>query len=654
MPCTIATIMRRLGACLLPFLLLAPLSLDAADYAVEFDVQDRIHADFGTYFFGIGEEKESSGVWPCNFWSNFDPQRFRYDATQLKIEGGTSMILLFPFVDEDAVNKSYIQTRFFALGEILTICDELQIDVRIRVGYAWDIGNPGYDPLGQVKILTDSPTRARWYRFADKLYSEVRNHKSYKGAFISWEDFWTYFRGAVMNPSDREKWGTLVHYPKGIVPPRNSPQMIEYFDAFDELFVNDFFRATLRHIPELGIEVRMDDDPVFDGDRHISSFTHTKMYNCPELKHLYFYWGPFMGAPNQGDEISADQAMQLLKSATEKIHALAPQAISITLAQFNFVDNTPGFSRNSRIQREGLEDFLVKASRYLALSSIPTYTWSNSSYFHNSLSNGTFSAGRNGWRFERAIPTFRDNNFVATLLECGSITQTLGADAIAAAAFTDNCAVSAEFSARALDRDAIISTSLGEITAQSKLAVDKGWTKVKVDLPRFAVSNPVLSIASDFPVEVDNIVLSNHLQELGPHSSNAMRDSNYATVANTFNDPVQGTSASERFLGVHSDGWISGSFSSIVIPSGGSYQLTIQLFVPDFVPQQIVSISSGPLKAAQTLALAPGTSTIKISGKTDAPFVLLRFDFSASARPPNGDLRALSAHLNNPGSRLSE
>ncbi len=414
---------------------------------------------------------------------------------------------------------------------MLELCEENQIRLTFRLGYSWDNGFRKSTAAQQIALLVDPEQRKRWYEFCRQTYSLASQFHCYAGAFISWEDFWCLTIGPSLPDEERRHWAKYVGYPRDTLPARNNPAMVEFFDFFDNLFANDFFVATKKCVPNLGIEVRMDDDPIFRGDTQISAFVHKKMFAAPDLRDVYLYWGPHMGARNEGDLISAELASNLLLNALRKARNLASPEARLIMAQFNYVDNSPGFDRNSHIAPDQLKDFVNRNSEILRQYCTATYAWSNVSYHHNAVINGTFSGGSSFWEFDDALVRLDDNQPCVTVFPGGSVRQSLDTDTLVCAGLAAPGNVRLEFSAKT------ISDTDSTVTLGDKSAVvhtwqrQKEWRRYAVDFEAVALVNQSLQISVKNGALIDSLSLANHTQEIGARDKNFSRDVLYADLA---------------------------------------------------------------------------------------------------------------------------
>jgi hypothetical protein len=622
-------------------LLLGPLYVRAEIHVVSINQEEQEQSLFGTTVFGIGGQNANSGIWPCNFWSNFNPRDFADELHQLKLEGANAAIILYPYVDE-----ANSETRLKQLKTIFELGNVHGIKITLRLGFAYDHGHSSLVQHRQVGILVNSKLREGWYRFCQQTYDLASKYYSFSGAFICWEDFWDFFHGAGLNQAQRKVWAKYINYHQEIVPSRGEPLMEEYFDYFNDVFTLDFFTATQRIFPNLGMEVRLDYDPIYKDGEFLKYYIHKKQFSAPNLKKVYLYWGPYLGAINEGDQISAEMAVRLLVVALERAQTLSSPEAKFIISQFNYRDNSPGHNRNTRIIPEELDEFILKSAPILRHYCDGVYTWSNYSYRHNAINNGTFSMGSKFWSFSHALVGIEDNRIYLSAYPGGSITQYFDPDA--PAILQDGTKARLEFSAKSM-ANTICVASLGGQSHIITLIGDGQWNTYSAEFPITDVAGQQLILSFPQGAHIDDVVLSNHTQMMGPHDSNYVRDITYANLAWAITKNQEYSTRFSVVAGVAHDNWIASRAIFMAPAKDGRYQLTIDLNIPQTIPQQTIYITLRNSNSTATcLTLKPGNHRLLVSGKSADANILLSVAFSQIQKPTLGgpDLRLVAARLN--------
>lgn len=631
-------------------LCLLSLLCNAETHRIVIDQTGHEAFSFGTTVFGIGQQAETAGIWPCNFWSNFSADDFSRDLAALKLEGGNSAILLYPFVDRAADPQNAIG-RQERLETILRLADAHGIRLTLRLGYAWDNGFSNNAKPRQTELLVDPEMRERWYQFCADTHAVASPHRSFAGAFVCWEDFWAFLAGAELNEEQRRVWARHLHYPHEILPARREPRMEEYFDHFNRVFANDFFPASQQRFPGLGMEVRLDYDPIFDGDKFLKYYVHEAQFRAPNLRKVYLYWGPFMGARNEGDMISADLAAQLLVIALERAQALSSPEASLIVSQFNYRDNTPGFSHNSRIIPEQVGEFLQKSASILRQYCTGVFTWSNHSYRHNAINNGTFSTGNAFWQFTRALVGIDGDRTSVSVFPGGDVSQHIEVNSAVCAGLAGADSAALEFFAKTTVGGTCL-VSIGNKELIVTLKDDGTWHHYTARLDRPDLAGHAIRLTFPQGAQLDDVVVSNHTQLMGPLHSAYSRDVTYAELAWVLTRSEAAPERAGSVAGVTTDNWITSRATFTAPTKAGRYQIAIDLDVPRTFTQQTAHIAlRGNETPPASLSLKPGHNRLIVSGKASAPTVMLSVGFSQRQKPvPDGqDTRELAAHLNSVG-----
>jgi hypothetical protein len=153
-------------------------------------------------------------------------------------------------------------------------------------------------------------------------------------------------------------------------------------------------------------EVRVDSDPILVDGRVAEWYAHADTYDVPTSDVTVMYYAPYLFQANNGERLTADQAVAALRRATDMVSRHTRNRLFID--QFNVVFNTPGFDRHARIANEEIGAFFDKAAPRLALGTLGYGLWGYKDYSHNLLYNPSFELGTAGWETEgtvRATPT---------------------------------------------------------------------------------------------------------------------------------------------------------------------------------------------------------------------------------------------------------
>jgi hypothetical protein len=318
------------------------------------------------------------------------------------------------------------------------------------------------------------------------------------------------------------------------------------------------------------------------------------------------------------------------------------------MAQFNYVDNTPGFSRNSRIAPDQIKAFIGRSSEILRQYCSGTYVWSNVSYSHNAVNNGTFSTGSDFWIFEDALAGIEQDQPCVTIFPGGSITQQIGMNTAVSAGLAGSTRdIRVEFSAKPVKKGSC-TVSLGGTSVEVPLTDPGSWRRYVAHFDQAKVADQSVRLSVENGALVDDIILTNHVQQIGARDKNFSRDVLYGDLAWDISRGQSRISQLQVIAGVEGDNWITSSATFGVPVHDSRYHIVIAVTVPDFVEGQTVRISilpDGPY--AETQALGQGQHELVVSGSSTKAAVYLSVSFGRQKRSPSSpaDIRELAAHL---------
>lgn len=396
-----------------------------------------------------------SNVWPVNFWSGFHLERVKPEFKQIKRDGFNTIILILPWrgfqydVEKDELNPEYLHRLHY----LLKTAQDMNLKVMLRVSYPhytcpYSIGAPRFRI---ERILREPIIKKSWFRFLSTIGDLCSAYSSFEYAFISWEDFWHIYTGFQNRPPELRKqiakdiaYGTYISETVGLstynnicrgdgghvqsaddikIPVPQSPRYKFYLD-----FVNQQLKEILHQsrncISPLIMEVRVDKDRYFDQDG-TQHWYENDLQHQSELPRLT-YWGPFIGAKNQGEKLSAEQTLSTLSHTLQEITNNRDNTRHI-INQFNFIDETPAFKGiHAEIAEEQLPSFMNGAAKLLQQNSIGYGLWAYHDYCQNVLFNPTMARGELGWNSisnEVQFPNHRQRGQYLLLKEGAAVEQ---------------------------------------------------------------------------------------------------------------------------------------------------------------------------------------------------------------------------------------
>ena len=361
--------------------------------------------------------------WPLNFWNN-EINDLDRDFKQIRNDGFNSVILVIPWKEfQPSVSPiEYNDYPFEKLDQIMNAALIYNLDVYTRIGYLWDYYNDTNENCINrfIDLMHDEETHEAWLQYCEKMYSCLSGYKNFKGAFLSWEDFWRCLticdiediglRTDYAKDIGYQKWinenYSLKHYNQAFncnysgiedipVPSRDEAAMESFYRFFDE-FLNGLLIETQGVFPDISMEVRLDDDVVNKSDPESFYYSHNSQYSCGNADYTVTAYGIHMGFENIGEKVSAEDA---LKNTERIIRKLSKQNNhkSIYIDQFLFSDNTPRFSYNAQIIEDQISTYLSDVSDILSEYTKGYGIWTYRNYRNNMLYNPQFGLYDSGW-----------------------------------------------------------------------------------------------------------------------------------------------------------------------------------------------------------------------------------------------------------------
>lgn len=355
-----------------------------------------------------------------DFWSRASVPQAARDFQEIRKAGFNTVILIAswtgfqPRVDAN----SHSDEHYRLLDGLMAAAGTEGLDVLLRVGYAHDISNtpdrPHHDRT--TGLLRDPATHAAWLAYLRDLEAVASTHPNFRYAFLSWEDF--FFLDYTHAPEEerlkiserlgysgflrklpaaeyRSLYGGEAREGREHPIPAYNTLPIAAFSRFWDEWLLELLAKSRAVMPDLNMEVRTDCDPV----------PAPKYYACHERTYdlggtpnatTIVYYTPAWGAENHGDLASAARASERFRYMLAKIRQHTDNPIFID--QFNFVDNTPGFEHNTRIDPAQMSEFLQQAGGIIAGETTGYALWTMWDVTANIAANGEFERGLDGWK----------------------------------------------------------------------------------------------------------------------------------------------------------------------------------------------------------------------------------------------------------------
>lgn len=392
--------------------------------------------------------------WPKNFWNSLKSHRIEEDLKQIKKDGFDTIVLAVPWGEFQPKIRpiQYNKRAFGLLKNIVEKAKENKMNVILRLSYLWDFDPDAELPTSErfMALYTDPVVYKAWLDFFRKVNYETKDFKNLLFGFITWEDLWgivcitssnldlaarqglspqTGFHQYITKKYSRkylsDLYGYNIRFEDTIpIPERKSPAYRLFLEYVDMLLIEKFFKPAKKYFPKLSLEVRVDADPIFLSQGEIFWYSHANTYNLPGSDIVTAYYSVATGALNRGDEIPAKRALELFAFNFKKIKEQG-SVKKVFIDQFNFFDNTPAFTHNTKIGPDELNKFIVHSASPLMKYTDGYGLWAYRDYAENGLYNPSFEVGLKGWDIKGKVDLAEGNNGdkKAMLRDGSSITQ---------------------------------------------------------------------------------------------------------------------------------------------------------------------------------------------------------------------------------------
>ena len=330
----------------------------------------------------------------------------RQDFPLIREDGFNTIILVVPWrgLQTEQFPPRYEKSYFKLLRQLLREARRARLWVILRVSYAHHICDEAslISKHLTARLLTDSAYQAPWLDHLHRLRRCTRFASNLRGEFLSWEEFWHGLMRFCEEPEQARRelaastgYNRFMGRQAGIIPAQDEPGFEDY-QAFINVRLRELFELGKQALPGLGYEFRVDKDPVQRSDGSVDWLQNDYFADSDILR--YSYWAPFIGAANQGEQLTAEQALGLLEY---NLKEQTREGINTRLIvdQFNFVDDTFKYSgSNARLAQAEIEPFLQGSAQLLRDHCTGYGIWAWRDYLQNHLFNPGFGLGLKGWQ----------------------------------------------------------------------------------------------------------------------------------------------------------------------------------------------------------------------------------------------------------------
>lgn len=351
--------------------------------------------------------------WPKNVINGFRREHVAADFAALRADGFNAVVLLVPWGDFQPVIVPCCQNDERAWARLHFLIDSARaagLEVVLRVGYGWHFHPEADEVLGRIhRLLGDAGTRDVFLGFVERLAAETAHYPHLRLSFMSWEDQWLHRIDEEARPLFDAFLASLpaddplrAHLPAdGSLPRKDDASAPLFHRYWDWLKMEWLFRPSLARLSPLSYEVRIDREPLPeprpDGSVHFRWIGHESTYRLPGADLLTLYWAPFWGARNEGERLSADEALRLLRVLLGEAREFSG-GLPLFVDQLNVIDNTVGYGHHAALADDALDDFMAGAGCALREAGAIGYGyWTVHDYAESPLYNPAFAYGLDGW-----------------------------------------------------------------------------------------------------------------------------------------------------------------------------------------------------------------------------------------------------------------
>lgn len=388
-----------------------------------------------------------SDAWPINFW-NTESTNMEAELAQIAADGFNSIILVIPwreFQPNMGQPDTYTDYAMEKLERIMKSANAQGLMVTARIGYTWDYYDANADVTRRYEsIMYSEVTMKAWLAYAETIYRKMSAYENFRGGFITWEDFWNfpekafYLSGKPARQRTAAACGYIRYlkqhysleelsllygeaiksYESVYIPEKKQPAAGLFYEFYDE-FLNDLLLKTQQVFPGLSMEVRLDQDVVYDLEGQPYYYNHSRTYDCQNASYTGAMISVAMGQKNHGEKVSAASGVAALNGYLAHVRTLNGGK-PLYMEQFLYMDNTRGFSRNAQIIPEQLPAYITGMRPVLKNHGMGYGIWVYRNYTNNQLYNPQFALDLRGWTSQGNVRVSEEKGTSMAVLRGGS------------------------------------------------------------------------------------------------------------------------------------------------------------------------------------------------------------------------------------------
>ncbi|ACN16077.1 hypothetical protein HRM2_29940 [Desulforapulum autotrophicum HRM2] len=570
--------------------------------------------DYQEYIIGTHYTGET---WAPSFWSNLDESKVHDDFLRIRENGFNTIIVVVPWVgfQKTISPVSYFEAYLESLAFLFEKSKETGLKVILRVGYAHEVGVDSTPDHNHriLQIASDKAVQNAWFDYLGRINEISSRYDNFLFAFLSWEDFFLIdfahksiavrtYAASVTGYQEylkkytlgdiSSKYGTdFSNYSKIPIPQYTSPAIHLYHEFWDQ-YLTTLMAKSQKIFPNLSMEVRADCDPTNDSSLYVC---HGETFDSTGGKRVVIYYTPALGAENCGDLSSSDDAAFRLQYLVERVRSKTKSLIF--LDQFNFIDNTPEFKKNTRIAPEELSAFIDKAQPILKKETIGYALWAMQDVKGNLFKNGSFERELLGWSVQNATLNVEEDVSSLRLNHHGKLRQHIKFGVYVPPEFKNILFFTLNFKAKSVDgRPSTLNIQIidrdGVAIHEAHVAVEtEKYERITVEKIPLFVDGVIHIDNKGSDLIVDEFELYYRIQENGIYDihGNPKEFCDSVLKLNKSFSPKQGALCyydkesikKARFKGVSEDGWCTDYISGYVRQTYGKRQFVLECYLPE-------------------------------------------------------------------------
>ncbi len=595
----------------------------------------------GTHYFGTAS--------PFNFWNSDELYLTDQNFKKIKNDCFNTIILTIPWREFTKDASCYKKLKFY-----FQKAKNNNLNVILRVSYFWDLYKSKVSlPQLFLKLIVNKKTFNNWLSYLKKINNISSKYDNFLFAFISWEDFWLYTDKNILEKFPEynkfldlyrsfvlKKYGTEVRN----FPAYRSCDFKYALEYFDYLLVDKLYKHASKIFPELSIEARVDNDPIYKNGKLDKWFIHHQTFLPSRYNIATVYYAPFLGQKNIGDEISCTKAIHTFDYLLKNFKKLS-QHRDLFIDQFNFISFVPNLKNNTKIKENEITCFLKKSKHYLLKYTIGYSIWNYKYYRLNMIYNSAFENKLKGWDTSQGkILKIKKNN-VLKLNRNSFIKQNIskylfynyrnyGNFKLCFKAFTDK-------------KNSILKFQLNSNQKFKKIKLQKQIKEYCFNFPTLKKNPNIFFSVDKGNAYLDDIYFYNFIDNFGLYN---LSDKKLWYTDNVIRLNRDLNTVKYLTEGIYKDKWMGKTCKIKLFTNLKNPVLKIEFFVPKFINNKIAITAYCKNTLIKKFNLKKGVNRLKLNKLNNCKNIELKSDFIFQPNKifkNSNDKRELSVIINN-------